>query len=124
MQDSIWWTGVLGGTAAWLTLFSYPGLAEVAGRDLFLPVLLGLGPVVAFSIYMDLRTLSLDAVDWQPRTAVYVAPALLFPAVVGPLYLFFRLLYVEMQDDEDGRSSRGSSRDTGADESDGSGGGS
>lgn len=100
MQDSSWWTGVLGGTAAWLVLYSRPHLAEVAGRDLFLPLLLGLGPVVAVSIYMDLRGLNRADVDWQPRPASYVAPAVLFPAVVGPLYLFFRLLYVEMEEGE------------------------
>lgn len=106
MDDSPWWTGVLGGTAAWLLLYSRPALAELGSRNLLLPLLLALGPFVAASIYMDFRGLSDDHLEWQPRIRLYVAAAVVFPAVVGPLYLFFRFLYVELQVDEAEEGSR------------------
>ncbi len=94
MTDSQWWIGVLLGTAAWLLLVTYTD-------DVFLPALLALHPIVAASTYMDAKALERDDEPWQPSPVIYAAPALLFPAVVGPLYLFLRLVRVEMQDDED-----------------------
>lgn len=101
MGDSNWWAGVLAGTACWLLVYSHPELTRLSGRDLFIPILLALGPVVSLSIYMDLDRLQNEG-SWRPNPHFYGAPALVFPAVVGPLYLFLRLVNVEMQEDGDG----------------------